>query len=143
MKLLNIPFLVLVLSAAVCGLASADDKAPATNSQATAAPTEKKVESFQVKTVSGKILAADENAKVLKLEDDGKNQHVFKITSTTKITVNGQQGRLSDMGPGMQVSVVPAEYPSNADTISATGDAPAKPTYDFSHKSVFKSKKKK
>ena len=44
----------------------------------------------------------------------------YKVTPTTKITVNGQPGTLSSLATGMDVTVTPAGDPTVAAAIEAT-----------------------
>jgi hypothetical protein len=47
----------------------------------------------------------------------------YRVLPTTKITVNGRPGKLSDLTTGMDVAVTTGANPGVADTIDATSPA--------------------
>jgi hypothetical protein len=79
---------------------------------------------------AGKISFADLTTKIIKIVNSSNREKSFTISSGTRIVVNGQPGKMNDLGPGMDVTVVSGEYPSIAQSIVATGIATEKPKTD-------------
>jgi hypothetical protein len=98
---------------------------------------------------SGKVSSADRESKVIKIVNSSNQEKTFTISSNTKITVNGQDGKIDDLGPGMEATITTGDYPSIAQTITATGTSPDGKQYDYRKKasnnttSAKKGKKKK
>jgi len=141
MKKFNVSFLVLVTLFLLVTVCSADEDqaaktaAPASSTEATTTPPE-----------TGKVVVSDRDSRTIKITT-ASGDKTFTISSNTKILVNGKEGKIDDMGPGMDASIVPGDYPSVALSITATGTPPVKPHYDFTRKKTDsggdKKKKKK
>jgi hypothetical protein len=57
---------------------------------------------------------------------EGSTAKTFAITQFTEVTVKGQRAKVSDLQPGMSVSVTLGTDPTKASRITA-GDPPAQP----------------
>ena len=64
------------------------------------------------------------NSKITVSDAAGKNVATYKLTSLTKVTVNGQPAKLSDLHRGMHVDLSVIQGGKTADKIDATDSSP-------------------
>jgi hypothetical protein len=63
-------------------------------------------------THSGKIVSVQGN-KITMVDDQGKNEHTHTLAADGKISLNGQDAKLSDLKPGMAVKVTTKDGDKN------------------------------
>lgn len=109
MKLLGM-LMALALTFALAGFAQAAPKADKAARKA--------------KALAGQVVSVDGTKLTIKTRDQDKNVKEVVVTTdaSTKVTVDGKDGKLSDISAGMRVKVSPAE--GLATSIEATAAKP-------------------
>lgn len=68
------------------------------------------------------VSSVDASAGTLSVQGgDGKEAKVYKVTSFTTVTINGQSGKLADIATGMKVTFIVGVDGSTLSTLTATG----------------------
>jgi hypothetical protein len=87
-----------------------------------AAPIGVAAEEKEGNTHEGKVVSVAEG-KLVMTDNDGKNEHSHKITSSTKITLDGKTAKLADLKKDDSIKVTMVE--SNVTMVAATRKAAA------------------
>jgi hypothetical protein len=75
----------------------------------------------------GRVQRAGENDIVV-TDRDGNNARTYRLGTDAQIMIDGRKGQLSDLRPGMQVSVTPQGFSGGFSRLEATSTGGAQPS---------------
>ena len=118
MKFLSKLFAV-ALILGLAGVVSAKDAAPATADQPAKEKKDKAVSGSK-----GKVVKASEKELVIKTGGKEGKEVTYTVDDKTKVTIDGKDGKITDLKEGQQVSVTPSS--GTALTVEVKAAKPAK-----------------